>query len=287
MLASVIPLRLPDCSRLPPMSIRRVMTNPRFLLAQVFAATLATTVVITLCTSASAGSIRPSARSHQLSAVARSSVRAPARCGPRNCRPVVGPRRKITCPPRSVKLRPGRRLQAVINAHPEGTSFCLGAGTYRLKRPLLPKSGNRFVGRYGAVLRGSKTVSEWTKRGANWVATGQKQENEVIGGVPCLAGIECNRPEGLFIGNKVLRQVATLPAVGPGRFFFDYTSDTIYMKNDPRGKRVEASVATRAFEATDHFARKVVIKNLIIDRFANPSRTGVIYNSNSPAWVDR
>jgi parallel beta-helix repeat protein len=198
---------------------------------------------------------------------------------------VVGPRRKITCPPRSVKLRPGRRLQAVIDAHPEGTSFCLGAGTYRLKRPLLPKSGNKFVGRYGAVLRGSKVVSDWTRRGGRWVATGQTQENAVVGGVPCRAGTACDRPEGIFIGKNQLRQVTSLSAVRRGRFYFDYPNNTIYIANDPRGHRVEASVAGGAFLATHHFAKGVVIRNLIIERFANPSRTGVIFNTNSPGWL--
>lgn len=265
------------------------MTNPRSRLAQLFPARVAAAIVITLCAHASAISISVSARSRQLTESAVGStaanLRAPTRCGPKNCRPTVGPRKRIPCPPGSIKLRPGRRLQAVINANPEGTSFCLGAGIYRVKRPLLPKSGNVFVGRYGAVLNGSKRLSDWTKRGSYWVATGQKQENEVIGGVPCRAGIECNRPEGIFIGNKALRQVTSLSAVRPGRFFFDYANDTIYLANDPRGKRVEASVAGGAFLATHHFARGVVIRNLVIERFANPSRTGVIYNTNSPGWV--
>jgi parallel beta-helix repeat protein len=154
-----------------------------------------------------------------------------------------------------------------------------------LKRPLLPKSGNVFVGQYGAVLNGSKRISNWTRQGAYWVATGQKQEGAVINGVPCRPGIECNRPEGIFIGNRALLQVTSLSAVRQGRFFFDYPNDTIYLPNDPAGKRVQASVAEGAFFATDSFARGVVIKNLVITRFANPSRTGAIYDTNSPGWL--
>lgn len=208
-----------------------------------------------------------------------------ARCGPTNCLPAVGPRRGIGCPSGSVRLRPGRRLQAAIDARPGGTAFCFTAGTYRLRRSLLPKSHDVFVGQYGAVLKGSKRVTDWTKRGAYWVATGQWQQNEVVGGVPCRASVACNRPEGLFFGNKALLQVTKLSAVRRGRFFFDYSHDKIYVGSDPSGRRVEASVADGAFRATHHSAKGVVIKNLVIQKFANPSRTGVIYNTRDPGWV--
>ena len=217
------------------------------------------------------------------SAAAHASMRAPTRAlsAPRIR---TGPR-DVRCPRGSIKLRPGRRLQSVIDANPEGTKFCLRAGTYRLGGPLLPKAHDVFVGRKGAVLKGSKVVSEWTKRGGYWVATEQRQENEVVLGVPCRPGIECNRPEGLFIGAKPLLQVSSLSSVTRGKFFFDYADDTIYMVDDPRGRRVEASVAGGAFRSTHHYAPGVVIRNLVIERFANPSRTGAIYSSVSPGWV--
>jgi parallel beta-helix repeat protein len=206
-------------------------------------------------------------------------------CGPRNCRPDVGPRRGVSCPSGSVLLRPGKNLQGAIDANGPGTVFCLRRGIYRLKGPLLPKSDDVFLGEYGAVLSGSRIVSDWVQRDGYWVATDQRQENEVIPGVPCLSGIECNRPEGLFVGSRQLIQVTSLSAVRRGRFFFDYATDTIYMRDDPRGERVEASVATGAFRSTDHYAENVVIRNLVIERFANPSRTGAIYTSVSPRWV--
>ena len=208
-------------------------------------------------------------------------------CGSRNCRPDVGPRPGVSCSTRSVKLRPRRQLQAAIDENPPGTVFCFRRGTYRLKAPLLPKSRDVFIGERGAVLRGSKVVSDWSRQDGYWVAAGQHQENEVIAGVPCLPGIDCNRPEALFVDRRQLVQVTSLQAVRPGEFFFDYTSDTIYMVDDPRGHRVEASVAAGAFRSTSHYAEDVVIRNLVIERFANPSRTGAIYTSVSPGWVIR
>jgi parallel beta-helix repeat protein len=207
------------------------------------------------------------------------------RCPGKRCRPKVGPRPGIRCPSGSIRLRPGRDLQAAINAKPEGTTFCFKEGTYRLWTPLLPKSHDVFVGEYGAVLRGSKVIRKWRKEGRFWVATGQTQENEVVPGVPCQAGIECNRPEGVFINDRPLLQVTSLEAVGRGRFFFDYANDKIYMANDPRRRRVEASVAAGAFRSAAHYAEGVVIKNLVIEKFANPSRTGAIWQTVSPGWV--
>ena len=50
-------------------------------------------------------------------------------------------------------------LQAVVNAQPEGTTFCFQAGTYRLAGPVLAKSRDRFLGQPGTVLDGQGTVT--------------------------------------------------------------------------------------------------------------------------------
>jgi Periplasmic copper-binding protein (NosD) len=218
-------------------------------------------------------------------AVTQAGIRMPITCGPRNCLPDAGPREGIRCPMGAVRLRPNSRLQEAINSNPEGTTFCFERGTYRLRHPLLPRSGNVFVGRSGAVLTGAKIVSDWRKRNGFWVASRQAQQGAIVQGIGCNVGNICNRPETLFIDGKQLTQVARSSAVRPGRFFFDYAKDRIYMLDDPRGRRVEASVASGAFRATDHYARDVVIKNLRLQHFANPSRTGVIYNTNSPGWT--
>lgn len=197
----------------------------------------------------------------------------------------VGPQRSVRCPPGAVRLHPDRNIQAAIDARPEGTTFCFERGTYRLTSPLLPKSHDVFVGEYGAALKGSKVVKDWRRDGKYWVAKGQTQEGEVVSGAPCRAGIDCNRPEGVFIGLRSLVHVTSLSAVRRGRFYFDYANDKVFIADDPRGRRVEASVAPGAFLSTNHYAQDVVIKNLVIEMFANPSRTGAIYDTISPGWV--
>ena len=72
----------------------------------------------------------------------------------------VGPKTDISC--NGVSVRPGTNLQSLVNAHPAGTTFCLGTGTYN-QQSVRPKNGNAFIGTYngtnGAVLDGqSKTT---------------------------------------------------------------------------------------------------------------------------------
>jgi parallel beta helix pectate lyase-like protein len=59
-----------------------------------------------------------------------------------------------------VLVRPGARLQLLINERPPGTTFCFRGGTYVISRPLRPKTDQRFVGieRRAAVLTG-----KWVK----------------------------------------------------------------------------------------------------------------------------
>jgi parallel beta-helix repeat protein len=199
-------------------------------------------------------------------------------------RPRVGPQRGVLCPPGAVRLRPDRNIRAVIEARPEGTTFCFERGTYRLTSALVPKSHDVFVGEYGAVLKGSKVVKDWRRDGKYWVAKGQTQEGEVVSGAPCRAGFDCNRPEGVFIGLRSLVHVTSLSEVRRGRFYFDYAKDKIFIADDPRGRRVEASVAPAAFLSTNRYAEDVTIKNLVIEMFADPSRSGAIYDTISPGW---
>jgi len=68
----------------------------------------------------------------------------------------VGPQSTITCPSGAINIYPGtNNIQAQVNLFPGGTTFCLLAGTFSLTSSITPKSGDVFVGQYGAVLDGS------------------------------------------------------------------------------------------------------------------------------------
>ncbi len=70
-----------------------------------------------------------------------------------------GPQASITCLVGSVRILPGQSIQAAINASPAGTKFCLAAGTHTISASITPKSGNSFIGEYGAIIDGTGWVS--------------------------------------------------------------------------------------------------------------------------------
>ena len=65
--------------------------------------------------------------------------------------PTIG----ATAPPGSVTLNPGDNIQAAITANANGTTFWLRSGTHQLSASLTPKTGNTFIGEFGAILEGS------------------------------------------------------------------------------------------------------------------------------------
>jgi hypothetical protein len=81
------------------------------------------------------------------------------------------------------------------------------------------------------------------------------------------------RPEDLFINDVRMQHVASVAAGGPGKWYFDYGADTIYIWDDPTGKRVETSVTPLAFGGS---ASNVTISALVIEKFASPAQNGAI-----------
>jgi len=67
----------------------------------------------------------------------------------------VGPQATITCPAGAVDIWPGQYIQGVVDAYPGTTTFCLRAGVHPLTSSIRPRTGNTFIGEYGAILDGS------------------------------------------------------------------------------------------------------------------------------------
>lgn len=66
-----------------------------------------------------------------------------------------GPQPTITCPAGAVDIWPGQYIQGIVNAYPGPTTFCLRAGVHSLTSSIRPKTGNTFVGEYGAIVDGT------------------------------------------------------------------------------------------------------------------------------------
>ena len=70
----------------------------------------------------------------------------------------VGPQSSISCPATRVDIFPTDTvgvIQSLVNANPGATTFCFHAGTYQINGSITPKTGNTFVGEFGAILDGT------------------------------------------------------------------------------------------------------------------------------------
>jgi parallel beta-helix repeat protein len=85
--------------------------------------------------------------------IARQTPSTPANV--RTLAQTIGPLPSIVCPAGAIAIQPGASIQAAVNAAAAGASFCLKAGTHSIAGAITPKSGDTFVGEYGAVLDGS------------------------------------------------------------------------------------------------------------------------------------
>jgi len=193
----------------------------------------------------------------------------------------VGPR-AITCT--GVRVSPGTSLQSVIDANASGTTLCLGAGDHRVAAPLTPTSGMRLIGELGARINGSKLINSWTASGSVWVATGQTQQRplELLGGGPTyddLVHKEAAYPDNVFFDDFPLRRVLTLAEVGPGKFYFDYVNDRIYIGDNPSGHKIEGAVAPGLIATAG--INGVTVQNLILEKSAGYG----VWGHSGTDWV--
>ena len=183
-----------------------------------------------------------------------------------------------SCGPRTrhVRVGPDLPLPAAVARRPAGTVFCIAKGVHRLRTAIVPKTGDAFLGQPGAVLSGAKEIgSRFVRSGKLWSAGGQTQQNPAVVG-ECAQGTSCRYADDVFLNERPLVRVLDRSSVRPGRFYFDYEHDRIWIADDPRGHRVEAAVATRAFRGWGSGADDVRIDGLVIEKFANEAQIGAV-----------
>jgi parallel beta-helix repeat protein len=69
----------------------------------------------------------------------------------------------VPCPSGAFDIFPGQSIQAAVDNNVAATTFCIKAGVHSITASIIPKSGDVFVGEYGAILDGSG----WTTTDAN------------------------------------------------------------------------------------------------------------------------
>ncbi len=176
----------------------------------------------------------------------------------------------------TVDIYPGANIPNVVSTNPEGTTFVIHAGLYRLQTPISAKKGDVFSGQPGAILSGARLLTSFKSTSSDYYVTGQTQQGQVTEpSTWCQAGYpRCNRPEDLYVDDVPLVHVDTLSSLGPGTWFFDYANDSICLYDNPAGHKVETSVTPSAFAPGP--ANKVTIQGLIVEKFATPLLMGAV-----------
>lgn len=182
-----------------------------------------------------------------------------------------------------VTLNVGDNFQTVVDANPAGTSYFIASGVHR-EQQAIPKTGDSFTGPsdLSAVLNGSKILDPalfvFDSANSRYYIDGQTQENYVFfEATRTLVGYENdNYPEEVWVDGSIrLQHASSLLAMTAGQWFFDYTADRIYLKNDPNSyalietSTVESAIPCRG--ATD-----VTIRNLTVEKYASQFQFGAL-----------
>jgi hypothetical protein len=178
-----------------------------------------------------------------------------------------------------VTLHPSDNVPKIVNAKPPGTTFLFTPGIYRLSQSIIPKDNDKFIGETScappasscpAIISGGVVIgSAATFDGTNYAVAKQTQQGARGGPRDCDPGWEgCIYPEDLFFDGTPYRHLdsSTLPAIGAGEWWFDYTNHIIYFHDDPSGHTVETSVLNNGFGGP---ANNVTIQYLTVEEFAD------------------
>ena len=172
-----------------------------------------------------------------------------------------------------VLITAGEGWQSAVDANPAATVFRIGTGVHR-NQSVVPKNGQTFWGEAGAVLSGARMLAGFTFDGTNYSVSGQTQGSGASSGATCLPGFpRCGFNEDLWIDGVWQKPVDALASMAAGTWFFDYAANVIYVRDNPTGKLVETSSTTYAFTGA---ATDVTIKNLVIEKYANPAQHGAL-----------
>jgi hypothetical protein len=202
-----------------------------------------------------------------------------------------------------VQVRPGDDLGGAVAANPEGTTFCLRAGTHRLAGAA-PKDGQRFVGEGEATrLSGARVLAAADAArdpAGRWFWDGQTQEGDRHGVLIGPGHAEAPNPgdaypEELFVtrsgdpGDRPsrLRRVTALAELGPGRWYLDHGADRIYLADDPaRLGLVETSVAPSAIAVPPGGrAAGVTVSQLVVEKYASPTQRAALGGAGAVDWT--
>ncbi|MGY4320620.1 hypothetical protein ACVWW1_009947 [Bradyrhizobium sp. JR3.5] len=184
------------------------------------------------------------------------------------------------CPADAISILPDEPIQPAVDRAEVGAAFCLKNGIHR-SQAVRPRKNQRFYGEGRTILNGSRILTDFSREGTYWVASGQNQQGRRVGS--CVRSAPaCNLPEAVFVDDVPLTQVLTKNDVTSDRFYFDHSTGKIFLANDPSAHKVEVTVAAFAFDST---APGILIKNLIIEKYASVGQKGAVQAQDANGWV--
>ncbi|MCC6948887.1 MAG: right-handed parallel beta-helix repeat-containing protein [Bradyrhizobiaceae bacterium] len=168
-----------------------------------------------------------------------------------------------------IELSPGDNIAAIVERAPEGATFYLNAGLYRMQSAR-PKNGQKFIGKGEVIFNGAIVLSDWRKAGHHWIADGPKTRLNPSG--YCLKETPlCGHREDLFIGGKLYRRVASRAEVTSGTWLDEDLKAVVF--DNPTDKPVELGVMPFAFASE---AEGVILQNIIVEKYASAAQYGAI-----------
>ncbi|HET6986319.1 MAG TPA: hypothetical protein VFI00_06870, partial [Kribbella sp.] len=185
----------------------------------------------------------------------------------------VGPVGPIARSCNGVTVEPSDVVQAIIDAHPPGTTYCFAPGSYRIREPLRPKAGDSLIGRLGAVVSGSRTLTGWRKTERGWSTTAFLPAAPGDHGNCRQSEPTCTYAEDVFVDKQRLTRVRSLSDLVNGTVYADYGTNTITIGDDPSRHLIEQAVAPSLIRTT---ADDITVANLVLEQAANEAQTAAV-----------
>ncbi|MFI7060929.1 right-handed parallel beta-helix repeat-containing protein [Kribbella sp. NPDC050124] len=173
-------------------------------------------------------------------------------------------------------------MQAVIDGHPAGTTYCLSPGVFRLEQPLTPKEGDSLIGLRGAVLSGAKVLTGWRQDGDAWSVHGFLPPEPSSHGECLESAPTCTYAEDVFVDKQRLTRVGSRSAVTSGTVYADYRTNSITIGSDPRGRLVEQAVASSLVQA---IVGDVTVANLVLEQAANEAQVAAVESRRTTPYA--
>jgi parallel beta-helix repeat protein len=174
---------------------------------------------------------------------------------------------------------PYRTITKAIDAAAAGDTVVLRAGVYHESLTVNKKLTIQPYNNEIVWLDGSSVVTGWVTDGAawrvdNWTAEfdasptytrGAADSTEEFWGFVNKNYPMAAHPDQVWIDNQAQAQVGSQAEVGPGEFYVDYATNSLYLGSNPAGRTVRASDLSKAISVQ---ADGSVLQGFGVSRFA-------------------